>query len=89
MNEVLMRKVLPAGLGSALAGILSAGTVTVRPRATDEALVNPGMGWVFYKYSNRVWAYGANTPTEDTLDWCDFKVFEKPELVHCESFVGL
>ncbi len=24
-----------------------------------------------------------------TFDGCDFKVFEKPELVHCESFVGL
>ena len=48
---------------------LAAGAVTVRPQATDEALVNPGMGWVFYKYSNRIWAYGANTPTEDTLDW--------------------
>ena len=41
----------------------------VRPVATDEALINPGMGWVFYKYSNRIWAYGVNTPTEDTLDW--------------------
>ena len=26
----------------------------VRPVATDEALINPGMGWVFYKYSNRI-----------------------------------
>ena len=49
---------------------LPAETVTtVCPKATDEALVNPGMGWVFYKYSNRIWAYGVNTPTEDTLDW--------------------
>lgn len=43
--------------------------VKVRPVATDEALINPGMGWMFFKYSNRIWAYGANTPTEDTLDW--------------------
>ena len=69
MRGVKKMKVLLAGLVSALAGILTAGTVTVRPQATDEALVNPGMGWVFYKYSNRIWAYGANTPTEDTLDW--------------------
>ena len=59
--------VLTAAL--ALASAVSAANVTVRPKATDEALINPGMGWVFYKYSNRIWAYGVNTPTEDTLDW--------------------
>ena len=53
----------------ALASVGFAADVTVRPKATDEALINPGMGWVFYKYSNRIWAYGVNTPTEDTLDW--------------------
>jgi len=46
-----------------------ADNVTVRPKATDEALINPDMGFVYYKYSNRLWAYGINTPTEDTLDW--------------------
>jgi len=49
--------------------VLTASAATVRPQATEEALINPGMGWVFYKYSNRIWAYGVNTPTEDTLDW--------------------
>ena len=42
---------------------------TVRPVATDEALINPDMGFVYYKYSNRLWAYGINTPENDTLDW--------------------
>lgn len=55
---------------SALAAMrLPAETVTVRPRATDEALINPNMGLVYYKYSNRLWAYGINTPDNDTLDW--------------------
>ena len=48
---------------------MSAETVSVRPTATDEALINPDMGFVYYKYSNRLWAYGINTPENDTLDW--------------------
>ena len=57
------------GFGCAFAFSAFAGNVTVHPPATDEALINPDMGWCFYKYSNRLWAYGINTPTEDTLDW--------------------
>ena len=48
---------------------LPAGTATVCPKATDNALINPDMGFVYYKYSNRLWAYGINTPDSDTLDW--------------------
>ena len=48
---------------------LPAGTATVCPKATDKALINPDMGFVYYKYSNRLWAYGINTPDSDTLDW--------------------
>lgn len=47
----------------------AAETVVVTPKNTDEALVNPGMGWVYYHYSNRLWAYGARTAPGDTLDW--------------------
>lgn len=36
----------------------SAFAAEVRPQATDEALINPGMGFVHYQYSNRLWAYG-------------------------------
>lgn len=54
---------------SVLAAALSAGAETVRPKITDETLINPEMGWCFYKYSNRLWAYGINVPNEDTLDW--------------------
>ena len=43
--------------------------VTVRPEATQEALVNPGMGWVFYYYDNSNWNYGADTRSGDVLDW--------------------
>ena len=52
-----------------LVSTLGATAETVRPKVTDEALVNPEMGWCFYKYSNRLWAYGINTPENDTLDW--------------------
>lgn len=41
---------------------------TVRPRVTDEALINPGMGLVFYHYANRYWAYGSRQTPGDTLD---------------------
>lgn len=44
-------------------------SVTVRPANTDEALINPGMGFYFYKYSNRLWAYGSQQEPGDTLDW--------------------
>ena len=43
--------------------------VTVAPLATDEALINPGMGMVYYHHSNRLWAYGLHTRPGDTLDW--------------------
>ena len=42
---------------------------TVTPKATDEALVNPDMGFVFYHMAGRMWAYGAPVPSGDTLDW--------------------
>lgn len=48
---------------------LEAGAVTVVPKVTDEALVNPGMGMVYYHYSNRLWAYGLETKPGDVLDW--------------------
>lgn len=39
------------------------------PVATKEALINPGMGWVHFHYSNRLWAYGGLQAPGDTLDW--------------------
>lgn len=60
-----------------IAMVLAAGCVlplfgemrTVRPAATDAVLQNPGMGMVYYHYSNRLWAYGMYTKAGDTLDW--------------------
>jgi hypothetical protein len=52
---------------ASVAGSLSAATIT--PENTDEALINPGMGFVFYHNAGRLWAYGAKTPAGDTLDW--------------------
>lgn len=43
--------------------------IVVRPRLTKEALVNPGMGWMYYHYSSRLWAYGGQQKPGDTLDW--------------------
>ena len=48
---------------------LSASAVTVEPKNTDEALVNPGMGFVHYAYSSRIWAYDTGLEPGDTLDW--------------------
>jgi hypothetical protein len=41
----------------------------IRPVATREPLINPGMGWVHFHYSNRLWAYGGVQPPGDTLEW--------------------
>jgi hypothetical protein len=43
--------------------------VVVQPKNTDAALINQGMGWVCFHYSNRLWAYGSRTEPGDTLDW--------------------
>lgn len=42
---------------------------TIRPKITDDALINPGMGWVCFHFSNRLWAYGTLQEPGDTLDW--------------------
>ena len=54
---------------AALAAMMDVGAITVSPKLTDEALVNPGMGMVYYHYSNRLWAYGLETKPGDALDW--------------------
>ena len=41
-------------------------TVTIYPKDTGEALINPGMGLVHYHYSNRLWAYGMYAKPGDT-----------------------
>lgn len=42
--------------------------VTVTPRDTGEALVNPGMGWTMHFYSNVPTNYGSQLSPADTLD---------------------
>jgi hypothetical protein len=42
--------------------------VTVQPRDTGEALVNPGMGWTLHFYSNFIENYGSKLEPSDTLD---------------------
>ena len=59
-------------MGASLALAVALGDdslVEVQPKNTDEALINPGMGWVCFHYSNRLWAYGSRTEPGDTLDW--------------------
>ena len=48
--------------------ILAENNVTVCPKDTGEALVNPGMGWVCYFYSNIPENYGAYLQPSDTAD---------------------
>ncbi len=54
-----------AGLSFA---VLSATAVTIAPKATREALVNPGMGWVFYYFDDGNFYYGSETKAGDVLD---------------------
>lgn len=54
---------------AAWAAVLAATAATVEPKATDEALVNPDMGFVMFHYSNRQWGYGQLLERGDTLDW--------------------
>ena len=54
---------------AALLTAVSADAATVRPAATQEALINPGMGLVCYHNAGRFWAYGSKTAPGDTLDW--------------------
>jgi len=45
------------------------GVVRVTPKATDEILLNTGMGLFHFFYSGRLWAYGAEQAPDDVLDW--------------------
>ena len=44
------------------------GWVTVRPKDTGEALVNPGMGWVLHYDDNIPENYGSRLQPSDTVD---------------------
>ncbi|MCQ2390595.1 MAG: DUF4832 domain-containing protein [Kiritimatiellae bacterium] len=54
---------------SVVGAVLTGLAATVRPEPTREALVNPGMGFCYYAYAGRMWAYNTGTPNYDTLDW--------------------
>ena len=45
-----------------------AGTITVRPEDTGEALANRGMGWVLHHYDNIAFHYGGKLEPSDTVD---------------------
>ncbi len=47
---------------------ISINAVTVFPKDTKTALVNPGMGWVLYFYSNIPGNYGSKLEPSDTVD---------------------
>jgi hypothetical protein len=49
-------------------GEASAAIVSIQPADTGEALVNPGMGLVFYFYSNIPENYGSKLEPSDTLE---------------------
>lgn len=44
-------------------------TVSVRPKATDEVLSNPGMGFVVYRRDGNPWTYEPLATPDDTVDW--------------------
>jgi Domain of unknown function (DUF4832)/Beta-galactosidase len=60
--------------------------ISVRPKDTGEALINPGMGWMFHHYDNNLRSYTVNLAPWDTvpefpgvssvymrLDWSDLE----------------
>lgn len=47
----------------------ASGQVTVTPADTNQALINPGMGWALHYYSGRTGNYGYRLKPSDSLDW--------------------
>lgn len=68
-SHLIGSRLIIAAFAAAAGLAAQAKTVTVRPVATDEPLVNPGMGLVYYQNAGRLWAYGCETKPGDTLDW--------------------
>lgn len=64
--QVMMKRFALCG---GLLCLMAASAAVVEPKATDEVLSNPGMGFVHYCYSSRIWAYGAQQEPGDTLEW--------------------
>ncbi|MBR4651754.1 MAG: DUF4832 domain-containing protein [Kiritimatiellae bacterium] len=64
-----IQAVFAAAVGAAAVLGASAEMVTLHPQATREALINPGMGFCYYAYAGRLWAYSARNRNYDTLDW--------------------
>lgn len=61
--------VLALTIAAAISNQSSGGeTVTVEPKDTGAAMVNPSMGWVFHFYSNSIAHYGSKLEPSDTLD---------------------
>jgi len=59
---------VPAMAASAEQGGTESKMVVVKPVDTQEALVNPDMGWVAYFYSNVPTNYGSQLEPSDTVD---------------------
>lgn len=64
VGNVISRMFL-IGLASS---VFAASATTFLPRVTREALVNPGMGWVYYHFDDGNFYYGAETKPGDVLD---------------------
>ena len=69
MHATLIRGLRQPAICTVLFAASAVSAACVTPKPTDEALVNPGMGFVHYHYSNRLWAYGSQQKAGDTLDW--------------------
>ncbi len=65
---ILRMIVCALALLSGVEAIRAAETVTVAPRDTGQALINPGMGWTMHFYSNVPRNYGSKLTPSDTLD---------------------
>ena len=64
-----MRRLAFAAIALFAAVAAGSETVAVEPENTGDALINPGMGFMFYRNAGRLWAYGCRTSAGDTLEW--------------------
>ncbi len=71
MEKIMKTTLLFAAVTLLLAvppGFAGSRRTTVHPKDTGEALVNPGMGWVFHHYDDNIIRYGLDLAPSDTVD---------------------
>ena len=68
MRSVIASLAVAAAAIFLAAPVATSQTKTVEPEDNGKALVNPGMGWMLYYYSNVLDNYGSKLAPEDTVE---------------------